>query len=37
MTRMAVAIDLDACVGCHAYVTACKQDNNMGIGPSDLP
>ena len=38
MTQLALAIDLDVCVGCHACVTSCKQWNTSGeAGPlSDL-
>jgi Fe-S-cluster-containing dehydrogenase component len=34
MTQLALVIDLDVCVGCHACVTSCKQWNTSGAaGP----
>ncbi len=38
MTQLALVIDLDVCVGCHACVTSCKQWNTSGAaGPlSDI-
>lgn len=30
MTQLALVIDLDVCVGCHACVTSCKQWNTSG-------
>jgi Fe-S-cluster-containing dehydrogenase component len=38
MTQLALVIDLNVCVGCHACVTSCKEWNNAGsAGPlSDL-
>ena len=34
MKQLALAIDLDVCVGCHACVTSCKQWNTSGeAGP----
>ena len=31
MTQLALVIDLDVCVGCHACVTSCKEWNTSGI------
>jgi Fe-S-cluster-containing dehydrogenase component len=34
MTQLALLIDLNVCVGCHACVTSCKQLNTLGwVGP----
>ena len=34
MTQLALVIDLNVCVGCHACVTSCKQWNTSGAaGP----
>ena len=30
MTQMALVIDLNVCVGCHACVTSCKEWNTSG-------
>ena len=30
MTQLALVIDLNVCVGCHACVTSCKQWNTSG-------
>jgi Fe-S-cluster-containing dehydrogenase component len=32
MTRMAIAFDLDKCLGCHACVVACRQQNHLPAG-----
>ena len=32
MMRPGLVIDLDACLGCHACATACKQENHVGLG-----
>ena len=32
MTQLALVIDLNVCVGCHACVTCCKEWNTSGIG-----
>ena len=29
MTKLAIAIDLDRCVGCHTCANACKMQNNI--------
>jgi len=31
MTQLALVIDLNVCVGCHACVTSCKEWNTSGI------
>ena len=41
MTQLALVIDLNVCVGCHACVTSCKQWNTSGwagplVGPEPL-
>ena len=38
MTQLALVIDLNVCVGCHACVTSCKEWNTSGTaGPmSDM-
>jgi Fe-S-cluster-containing dehydrogenase component len=33
MTQLALVIDLNVCVGCHACVTSCKQWNTSGCRP----
>jgi Fe-S-cluster-containing dehydrogenase component len=34
MTQLALVIDLNVCVGCHACVTSCKEWNTSGsAGP----
>ena len=34
MSQLALVIDLNVCVGCHACVTSCKQWNTSGAaGP----
>ncbi|HEX6828342.1 MAG TPA: ferredoxin, partial [Burkholderiales bacterium] len=30
MTQLALVIDLNVCVGCHACVTSCKEWNTSG-------
>jgi Fe-S-cluster-containing dehydrogenase component len=40
MTQLALVIDLNVCVGCHACVTSCKEWNTSGLGgpmPDDRP
>ncbi|HIY83711.1 4Fe-4S dicluster domain-containing protein [Rubneribacter sp.] len=32
MTRLAIAIDLDHCSGCHTCANACKMSNNVPMG-----
>lgn len=32
MTKLAIAIDLDRCVGCHTCANACKMQNNVPMG-----
>jgi molybdopterin-containing oxidoreductase family iron-sulfur binding subunit len=32
MTRPIFVIDLDACLGCNACVTVCKQESSLGLG-----
>lgn len=32
MTRMAMVLDLDSCVGCHSCAVVCKQENNINLG-----
>ena len=34
MTQLALVIDLNVCVGCHACVTSCKQWNTSGAAGS---
>lgn len=34
MARMAIAFDLDRCLGCHACVVACRQENHLPPGSS---
>lgn len=35
--RWAMVVDLDRCIGCHACVTACYAENNVGIvGPDEI-
>ena len=35
--RWAMVVDLDRCIGCHACVTACYAENNLGIvGPEGI-
>ena len=36
MTQLALVIDLNVCVGCHACVTSCKQWNTSGAAGSLL-
>jgi sulfite dehydrogenase (quinone) subunit SoeB len=36
MTQLALVIDLNVCVGCHACVTSCKEWNTSG-GPAPWP
>ena len=31
MTQLALVIDLNVCVGCHACVTSCKEWNTSGV------
>ena len=31
MTQLALVIDLNVCVGCHACVTSCKEWNTSGM------
>ncbi len=31
MTQLALVIDLNVCVGCHACVTSCKEWNTSGL------
>jgi DMSO reductase iron-sulfur subunit len=33
MTQMAIVFDLDRCVGCESCTVACKQENNVPLGP----
>lgn len=37
MTQLALVIDLNVCVGCHACVTSCKQWNTSSLGTGPLP
>ena len=37
MTQLALVIDLNVCVGCHACVTSCKQWNTSSISAGPLP
>ena len=32
MTRLAIAINLDRCVGCHTCALSCKMQNNVPEG-----
>ena len=32
MSRQTIVIDLDACLGCHACATVCKQEHLVGLG-----
>ena len=34
MTQLALVIDLNVCVGCHACVTSCKEWNTSGTAGS---
>ena len=34
MTQLALVIDLNVCVGCHACVTSCKEWNTSGVAGS---
>lgn len=32
MTRYAIAVDLDRCIGCEGCMIACKNENNVPLG-----
>lgn len=33
MTQYALVVDYERCIGCHACEVACKQENNLPVGP----